>query len=191
MAARWLRAAQYPVLSVNGNVAALAAGEVAALQHALPRLRVEVNLFHRTPGRAEAIARSLRRAGVVGVLGVHPTAELDGLPSDRARIDAHGIARADLCIVPLEDGDRALALRRAGKRVIAIDLNPLSRTAQVADLPIVDEIGRALPALTRAVARQHRGDFDGSGRFPRFDATAALDDALRAIERRLGRARRR
>ncbi|MDD1707294.1 MAG: phosphopantothenate/pantothenate synthetase family protein, partial [Methanoregulaceae archaeon] len=31
---------------------------------------------------------------------------------------------------------------------IAIDLNPLSRTAQSADLTIVDEVTRALPLIT-------------------------------------------
>ena len=47
----------------------------------------------------------------------------------------------------LEDGDRATALEKAGKKVIAIDLNPLSRTAQVASITIVDNVVRALPRL--------------------------------------------
>jgi len=42
----WLRNARHPVISVNGNVAQLAAEEVAALARALPGCRVEVNLFH-------------------------------------------------------------------------------------------------------------------------------------------------
>ena len=140
LAARWLIAARHPVLSVNGNVAALAARAVAALQRARPGLDIEVNLFHRTPGRSRAIGALLRKAGVDRILGLHPTANLPGLPSDRARVDRRGILRADLCVVPLEDGDRALALHRMGKRVIAIDLNPMSRTSETADLPIVDEL---------------------------------------------------
>jgi len=64
-AARWLLDARRPVVSVNGNVAALASAEVAALQRAVPGLAVEVNLFHRTPARARAVARELRRAGIV------------------------------------------------------------------------------------------------------------------------------
>jgi 4-phosphopantoate---beta-alanine ligase len=34
-----------------------------------------------------------------------------------------------------------------GKKVIAIDLNPLSRTAKTAELTIVDNIVRAMPNL--------------------------------------------
>jgi 4-phosphopantoate--beta-alanine ligase len=51
----------------------------------------------------------------------------------------------------LEDGDRAGALVRAGKTVLAIDLNPLSRTALEAHVTVVDELTRAVPNLERAV----------------------------------------
>src|SRR5271170_3867245 len=106
-AARWILEARHPVLSVNGNVAALAAPQVAALVRAIPHLRVEVNLFHRTPARVRAVERRLVQAGVRHVLGLHPTVRIPGLPSDRGRVDADGIAQADVCVVPLEDGDRA------------------------------------------------------------------------------------
>ncbi len=185
-AAAWLVNARHPVLSVNGNVAALAAPDVARLSRALPSLSVEVNLFHRTPARAKAVARVLRSAGVDRVLGVRASARLPGLDSDRARIDPEGIARADVCLVPLEDGDRALALHRAGKRVIAIDLNPLSRTALAADIPIVDELRRALRRLAEEVPRARRRRTEG--RFPPFDRRRALADAARAMARRLRRA---
>ena len=150
-AAAQLLLARRPALSVNGNVAALAAREVAALSKTLPGLTVEVNLFHRTPERARKVADTLRRAGVRRVLGEHPTARLRGLASDRAWVDARGILRADVVVVPLEDGDRAEALVRAGKFVISIDLNPLSRTSGRAQLPIVDELTRALRNLGRGV----------------------------------------
>lgn len=183
-AAVWLLAARQPVVSVNGNVAALAAREVARLAHAHPRLRVEVNLFHRTRGRAERIGRILRRAGVGEVLGVRPTARIPGLPSDRARVDARGIAGADVCLVPLEDGDRAEALRRLGKRVISVDLNPLSRTSRAADLPIVDEITRALAAIAEAIEARPRFT---PGVFPRVDAPSILSAARRAMATNLSR----
>ncbi|MDE1836135.1 MAG: phosphopantothenate/pantothenate synthetase [Euryarchaeota archaeon] len=155
-AAARLLLAERPVLSVNGNVAALASREVAALARAIPHLRVEVNLFHRTPRRAELVAHALRAAGVKEVLGVRPTARLRGLASDRSWVDPLGILRADVVLVPLEDGDRAQALVLAGKFVIAIDLNPLSRTAVVAQLPIIDELSRALSHVRREAVRLRR-----------------------------------
>ena len=184
-AALWIRAARHPVLSVNGNVAALAAREVAALARAHATLRVEVNLFHRTPARARAIADRLRSAGVREVLGVRPSARLPGLPSDRALVDARGIAVADLCVVPLEDGDRAEALRRLGKRVITIDLNPMSRTSRAADIPIVDELTRALGRIAQELARAD--PTVPRGRFAPFDAGAALRAARATMARHLRR----
>ncbi len=183
VAARWLCAAHHPVVSVNGNVAALAAPELAALVRALPSLRVEVNLFHRTPARVRAIAARLRAQGIASVLGVRPTAHLPRLPSDRGRVDRDGILRADLVLVPLEDGDRTEALRALGKRVISIDLNPLSRTSQSASLPIVDELTRALRTLGPEI-RRIRGRVR-PGAFPRVDAGLTLSAAVATINRRL------
>jgi 4-phosphopantoate---beta-alanine ligase len=187
VAAAWLLSARRPVVSVNGNVAALAAREVARLTRAVPHLAVEVNLFHRTPARARRIAARLRRAGVATVLGVRPTARIHGLPSDRALVDREGIYRADLCLVPLEDGDRAEALVARGQRVISIDLNPLSRTSRVADLPIVDELTRALDGIATA-ARALRSDGGRPVRPRPFSADRARADALATIRRRLTRA---
>jgi len=186
LAAGWLRAARQPVVSVNGNVAALAADGIARLVRARPGLLVEVNLFHRTPERVRAVARALRRAGVAHVYGVRAKARIPGLPSDRALVDRQGIYGADLCLVPLEDGDRTEALRALGKRVISVDLNPLSRTNQRADLPIVDEISRALAHLATDVA-QSRVPV-GSGDFAGVDRGKLLAAALRSIERNLKRA---
>jgi 4-phosphopantoate--beta-alanine ligase len=185
-AAEWLLAARHPVVSVNGNVAALAAREVAALARVVPGLDVEVNLFHRTELRVRRVVEALRVAGVRRVLGVRPTATIPRLPSDRAKVDRRGILDADVCLVPLEDGDRTEALRALGKRVISIDLNPLSRTSRAADLPIVDELRRALAEVARQAARRRR-----SSRPPRltpFDRRAALAEALGTVGRNLTRA---
>ena len=185
-AAQWLSAARHPVVSVNGNVAALAAAEIARISRADPRIAVEVNLFHRTPSRARRIANVLRRAGVRKVLGIAPTARIPGLPSDRAGVDRHGIFVADVCLVPLEDGDRAEALRARGQRVISIDLNPLSRTSRAADLPIVDEVTRALRHIAEDLERRSRRAGRPPGRRP-FDAGRARADALATIYRGLRR----
>ncbi|MFV2015620.1 MAG: phosphopantothenate/pantothenate synthetase family protein, partial [Candidatus Heimdallarchaeota archaeon] len=45
------------------------------------------------------------------------------------------------------DGDRTEALKNNHKKVITIDLNPLSRTAQQADITIVDNVIRVFPIL--------------------------------------------
>jgi 4-phosphopantoate--beta-alanine ligase len=145
-AAAYLVTAKRPVISVNGNVAALAAKEVARLAAAIPA-RIEVNLFHRTDARVKRIVRILERAGAKDVLGLRPDARIPGLASDRARCHRTGIFTADVVLVPLEDGDRAEALARMGKSVISVDLNPMSRTSIAATVPVVDEVTRALPRI--------------------------------------------
>ena len=52
-----------------------------------------------------------------------------------------------MILVPLEDGDRCEALIAMGKTVCVIDLNPLSRTAKMATITIVDELTRCAPLL--------------------------------------------
>ena len=55
--------------------------------------------------------------------------------------------------MPLEDGDRAEALVKNGKKVITIDLNPLSRTSQKATITISDNITRVIPLLINKIRR--------------------------------------
>ncbi len=55
--------------------------------------------------------------------------------------------------MPLEDGDRTEGLVRMGKKVITVDLNPMSRTAQYATVTIVDNVVRAMPLLISEVER--------------------------------------
>lgn len=152
VAAARLLLAKHPVISVNGNVAALAPRAISQLESVVPAL-VEVNLFHRTKDREERIAARLRHSGVRRVLGVggNASAEISGISSSRRNVDPFGIKGSDVVLVPLEDGDRVTALRQIGKTVIAIDLNPLSRTAQTASITIVDNIIRALPSLVTQI----------------------------------------
>lgn len=146
-AAALLRRAQRPLISVNGNTAALAAEAIGELQRAC-NAAVEVNLFHRTEARIEKITALLRASGADVLTG--EAERLLPLAHDRAFCLREGIFSADVILVPLEDGDRCAALRSIGKTVITIDLNPLSRTAQTASLTVVDELTRALPNITRA-----------------------------------------
>jgi len=142
-AAAYLLGASRPVISVNGNVAALAAREVVRLAKLVPA-RIEVNLFHRSEDRVRRIIGILERSGAREVLGLHPNARIPGIESKRALSHRDGVFGADVVLVPLEDGDRVEALSRMKKTVISIDLNPLSRTSQRATIPIVDELTRAI-----------------------------------------------
>ncbi len=148
-AARLLQAARQPVLSLNGNVVALDAAGCLAVAQALPKLRLEVNLFHRTPERIDRLVAAMESAGAPSgsILGREPDFRIPGLASDRALCCSAGIGEADVVLVPLEDGDRCQALKAMGKTVITVDLNPLSRTARTADVTIVDELTRATALL--------------------------------------------
>jgi 4-phosphopantoate--beta-alanine ligase len=153
-AAAMLLLAERPALSVNGNVAALLPEGMVELASEL-RAPLEVNLFHRTEERVKKIADLLRSLGAERVLGENPDAAVPGLGHARARATRGGIYDADVVLIPLEDGDRCEALVAMGKKVIAIDLNPLSRTSRMATITIVDNIVRAVPGLI-ASARQLR-----------------------------------
>jgi 4-phosphopantoate--beta-alanine ligase len=174
IAAAMLRAARSPVISVNGNTAALAADSIAGLQ-AASRARVEVNLFHRTEDRVEKITRLLESAGVEVLTG--RAEPLLPLSHPRALCLREGIFSADTILVPLEDGDRCAALVSLGKRVIAIDLNPFSRTARTATLTVVDELTRALPNITAACGEVTPGEGERLMRYPdnSYFLRAALD----------------
>jgi len=134
--------AKNPVISVNGNVTALAAKEVVKLSR-LTNAKIEVNLFYRTEERIKKIVKEFEKYGVK-ILGDKPDALIPRLEHKRALCTTEGIYSSDVVLVPLEDGDRAQALKKMGKFVITIDLNPLSRTARAADITIVDELTRAL-----------------------------------------------
>jgi 4-phosphopantoate--beta-alanine ligase len=100
----------------------------------------------------------LKRNGADQVLGVDARARfrIQGVASARRSVDPQGIGDADVVLIPLEDGDRAQALRKTGKVVIAIDLNPMSRTSRAATVTIVDNIIRAIPELLRVTLRMKR-----------------------------------
>lgn len=177
--------AEHPVISVNGNVAALCPGAVAELQEALDA-RVEVNLFHRTDERVQLITDRLETHGCTDVLGGEPDEAIPGLDSDRAKVDSQGIFSSDCVLVPLEDGDRTEALVAMDKQVISVDLNPLSRTARTATINVTDNVVRALPNLAlQAQALAELPEDELRSRVEGFDNLACLGRALGVIHRRL------
>ncbi len=144
--------ARQPVISVNGNAAALVPAELAALGRLLPA-PLEVNIFHASRPREQAIREVLLANGAEVVLMPTEEAQLSFIESNRRFVHPDGIFRADVVFVPLEDGDRCQALRRMGKEVVTVDLNPLSRTARTASVAIVDNLARAMPLLLEVVAQ--------------------------------------
>jgi 4-phosphopantoate--beta-alanine ligase len=150
VAAVYLLKAKNPVISINGNVVSLVAKECINLAESIPA-KLEVNLFHRTDKRVTRIINELIINGAKKVYGIKADAKIPFLDHDRALCDKDGIFSSDVVLVPLEDGDRCKALKSMGKIVIAIDLNPLSRTAKEANVTIIDNVIRAIPNINEWV----------------------------------------
>ncbi len=142
--------AKNPIISVNGNTAALCPRMLVELSK-ITNAPLEINLFYRKKGRIEAIKKVLEDAGAEKILGIDESCmvEIEELSSNRRNVDPNGIKIADVVFVPLEDGDRTEALKKGGKKVIAVDLNPISRTSLWADVTIVDNIVRTLPEMIK------------------------------------------
>lgn len=159
VAAATLLLAKNPIISVNGNVAALVPKEIVKLANVVDA-KIEINLFHRTIKREKKIEQKLKNFGAKEVMGVGNKASstIQDLKSLRKHVDPNGIFIADTVLVPLEDGDRTIALKKAGKTVITIDLNPLSRTSKTASITIVDNIVRAIPLIIKEVNKLKKID---------------------------------
>ena len=172
VAARLL-AAERPVISVNGNTVVLAGEELIRVA-AVVGCPIEVNLYYRTPERVMGLLGRLSEqrdvvaaeaspggwegdwqeaVGSVVLLGNSAEHSIPGLDGPRAKCCQEGIGQADVVLVPLEDGDRCEALVAAGKQVLVVDLNPLSRTSMMATVTVVDEVSRASSELLSEVGQ--------------------------------------
>jgi 4-phosphopantoate--beta-alanine ligase len=171
--------AKKPVISVNGNTACLVAKELVKLSEVL-NAPLEINLFHWSKERVERIEKFLKSYG--GRVLAACDAELEGLHSKRRIVDRRGIYVADVVLVALEDGDRCEILKKHGKKVIAIDLNPLSRTSLMADITIVDNVTRAIPNMMKiAVELRELENSNKIKEFRGFDNRQNLSKAIQAI----------
>ncbi|AGN16707.1 4-phosphopantoate--beta-alanine ligase [Methanobrevibacter sp. AbM4] len=153
--------AEHPVLSVNGNTTALVIDEVIELARATDS-KIEINLFYRTEERVDKITKLFKDHGYEDILGTNydDLYYFDKITNPRATASRQGIYVADVILVPLEDGDRAELLKEAGKKIICIDLNPLSRTSKMSDISIVDNVVRAIPEMTRLANEYKNKDED-------------------------------
>ena len=138
------------IISINGNTAALCARHLVILSNHT-KSGIEVNLFHKSTARSNAIAKILRKEDATEVLGLDTKLKsiINDISSNRRYVDKNGIMKSDTIFVALEDGDRTESLVKMRKQVISVDLNPLSRTAMASDVTIVDNIVRAIPNMIK------------------------------------------
>ena len=179
-AAAVLVAARRPVVSVNGNAASLVPGELVALAAALDA-PLEVNIFHASRARERAIREHMLAHGAPDVLMPAEHAVLDHIDSNRRFVNPDGILAADAVFVPLEDGDRCRALVRSGKRVVTVDLNPMSRTSRTATVTIVDNVTRALPLLLERVGAHRESPGGDRAAVDGYDNARVLRAAEAAV----------
>ena len=139
---------------------------------------LEVNIFHSSKDREQAICEHLQRHGASDVLLPQTDATLDFIDSNRRFVHPEGILKADVVFVPLEDGDRCEALRTMGKDVVTVDLNPLSRTAPVT---IVDNVVRAMPVLLETLQSIPEGPRDAGTILSHFDNASTLAAAADCV----------
>lgn len=176
-----------PVISVNGNTAALVPRELVELSK-ITNAKLEVNLFHRTPERELKIGDLLKYHGATEVLGIGSDASetIPGIESKRRFVSRRGIYSADTVLLALEDGDRTEQLVKMGKNVIAIDLNPFSRTARAAKITIVDNVTRAMPLLIeycKKLSSYQKSELEEI--FRKFDNELNLRSMIKLIKDRL------
>jgi 4-phosphopantoate--beta-alanine ligase len=187
--------AKNPVISINGNVIALAKEEIVQLAEELNG-KIEVNLFYRTKEREENIKKDFEndscinekiKNNTIRILGLNDAnKQIPNLDSLRGKVSEEGIYSADVVLVPLEDGDRTEALINMGKKVISIDLNPLSRTAKKSTITIVDELTRCLPLLIKYI-KEFKGmdEYHLKTILDEYDNDSNLKEILNYIANRL------
>jgi len=178
--------ANYPIISINGNVTALCVDQICRLNRSLENSAVEINLFYYTKEREKLISEEFKKYGLTRLFGIDPNnlVSIPELESNRRLVDRDGISKADVVFVPLEDGDRTIALKRLNKKVITVDLNPLSRTALTSDITIVDNIVRVIPQLIERVEfhRKHSSEADLNDLLESFDNLDGLKKALEVMK---------
>lgn len=180
-AAASLYLADHPIISVNGNTSVLCPTEMIQFSQET-NIPLEVNLFYRNDKRMKAIKNLFRELNFEELLGFDENyrASIPELTSQRRIVDKRGIIKADVVLIPLEDGDRTESLVKLNKKVIAIDLNPLSRTSQSANITIVDNVIRVFPKLLDAF-RKMNSKIDAREIIDKYDNQSNLSLALSTI----------
>jgi 4-phosphopantoate--beta-alanine ligase len=173
--------AKKPIISVNGNMAALCPENLIELNKTF-NAKIEVNLFYRTKERIENIYNLFMELGTK-ILGMNPDAKIPSLEHGRGLCTKDGIFSADVVFTAIEDGDRVEALVNMGKKVISVDLNPLSRSAQKADITIVNELTRTMPLLVKA--GKSMNEKDAYSILKNYNNEKTIKSSIKKINKRL------
>ncbi|HUU78271.1 MAG TPA: phosphopantothenate/pantothenate synthetase [candidate division Zixibacteria bacterium] len=187
-AVAYLLLAKRAVISINGNVAILCPKELVKLAE-ITNAKLEVNLFYRTTEREINIKTKLLEAGAKEVLGVNlgdNAATIPEISHKRRIVDPEGIYKADVVFVPLEDGDRTMALRNMGKTVICVDLNPMSRTSIWSNVTIVNHVRRATQEMVKIAKRLKEESTDNLTKIiQNYNNNYMLQESIKFISNRL------
>ena len=179
--------AEHPIISINGNVAVLCPEDIVQLGQILDA-PLEINLFYRRPEREKNIKIALEKVGAQNIYGVDPKNQeiIPEISHQRRIVDSRGIARSDCVFVPLEDGDRTMALRKLGKDVVTVDLNPLSRTSLSATVSITNNVTRAIKEMVSFAKNYKKMSINElEEEKKQFNNGKLLQEALRFMSSRL------
>ena len=156
-AAALLMEAKSPVITVNGNAAALAAKELIgpgppeSCQGGGQPLPSQRERVEKVCGYLEAQGKEVSRART------GPGRDAAGHRLGPGDVHAEGIIQRRRRAHPPGGRGPGRGLSRLGKKVIAIDLNPLSRTSLAAD---ISHRGRADPGGDRIVGIREGAEMD-------------------------------
>ena len=75
-----------PVISVNGNVAALVPNEIVKLSNII-NCKIEINLFHHSKTRVKIISDILYKSGAKEILGLKSLTNIPEIFSNRSQVD--------------------------------------------------------------------------------------------------------
>jgi len=185
--------AERPIISVNGNTTALASDEIIDFAYALIKAgkdcAIEVNIFTFTKERADKICKfftdKISEKGYkidVLISRTEGALELPDIEHNRRFMHPDGLGRADVALVMLEDGDRCEALANSGRKVISVDLNPMSRSATKAHVNICDELTRCLVVMTNRLAEvSSLTSAERQKLISDFDSEKAIKRSLKAL----------
>jgi len=179
-AAAKLLSAQNPVISVNGNVAALCPKEVVQLAKAT-KAKIEVNLFYYDEVRKKKIEKSLKKAGAKQVLGTNPRSycKIGNLDSPRRIVEQDGPFAAALVPLNIHAAPRPAPLPPPGPPFLPFSLPPLSLPSPKATITLFSNFLLSLKLLVSACKKSKPAKTNFNNRRALSSAVSEIKNNLR------------